>query len=73
MLITPTSERHFIMYEALRKGATVEEIHELTKIKTLFHRADEGTGGGRRKHLMESKGALPSDEALTQAKNGRIL
>ena len=26
MLITPTSERHFIMYEALRKGATVDEI-----------------------------------------------
>ena len=29
------------MYEALRKGATVEELHELTKIKTLFYRADE--------------------------------
>src|SRR5699024_5014633 len=25
MLITPSSERHFIMYEALRKGASVEE------------------------------------------------
>ena len=23
-LITPSSERHFVMYEALRKGATVE-------------------------------------------------
>ena len=31
MLHTPTSERHFIMYEALRKGATVEELYELTK------------------------------------------
>ena len=32
MLGTPTSERKFIMYEALRKGATVDEIFELTKI-----------------------------------------
>ena len=36
LLITPSSERHFVMYEALRKGATVEEIHELTKVKTWF-------------------------------------
>ena len=35
-LITPSSERHFLMYEALRKGATVEEIHEITKVKTYF-------------------------------------
>ena len=36
MLHIPTSERQFIMYEALRKGATVEELHELTKIKPYF-------------------------------------
>ena len=35
-LITPSSERHFLMYEALRKGATVEEIHEITKVKAYF-------------------------------------
>ena len=33
MLAYPTSERQFIMYEALRKGATVEELWSLTKIK----------------------------------------
>ena len=32
----PSSERYFLMYEALRKGATVEEIHELTKVKAYF-------------------------------------
>ena len=37
MLITPSSDRHFIMYEALRKGATVEEIYDLTKVKTLLY------------------------------------
>ena len=36
MLNQPTSERQFIMYEALRKGATVEELYELTKIKHYF-------------------------------------
>ena len=36
MLIYPTSERQFILYEALRKGADVEKLHELTKIKTWF-------------------------------------
>ena len=36
MLHLPSSERQFIMYEALRKGATVEELFELTKIKHYF-------------------------------------
>ncbi len=31
-----TSERQFIMYEALRKGATIDELYELTKIKHYF-------------------------------------
>ncbi len=31
-----TSERQFIMYEALRKGATIEEIQERTQIKAYF-------------------------------------
>ena len=36
MLVYPTSERQFVMYEALRKGATVEELCNLTKIKRWF-------------------------------------
>ena len=32
----PTSERQFIMYEALRKGADVEELYEKTYIKPWF-------------------------------------
>ncbi|MDY2958038.1 carbamoyl-phosphate synthase large subunit [Floccifex sp.] len=35
-LHVPTSHRQFVMYEALRKGATVEELHNLTKIKLYF-------------------------------------
>ena len=35
-LTYPTSERQFVMYEALRKGATIEELFELTQIKHYF-------------------------------------
>lgn len=36
MLAVPTSERQFILYEALRKGATIEDLHRLTHIKAWF-------------------------------------
>ena len=67
MLITPSSERHFIMYEAIRKGATNEEIHELTKVKNYFidqmrELVEEEEA------LMKSKGSLPTDEQLVSAK-----
>ena len=67
MLITPSSDRHFIMYEALRKGATIEEIYDLTKVKTYFieqmkELVDEEEA------LAAKKGALPADDALVAAK-----
>ncbi|MBQ8857207.1 MAG: carbamoyl-phosphate synthase large subunit [Lachnospiraceae bacterium] len=66
-LITASSERHFIMYEAIRKGATNEEIHELTKVKHYFidqmrELVEEEEA------LMQFKGGLPTDEALISAK-----
>jgi carbamoyl-phosphate synthase large subunit len=36
LLVLPTSERQFIMYEALRKGAAVDELYALTYIKPWF-------------------------------------
>jgi len=36
MLHEPTSERQFVMYEALRKGAAVETLFEMTHIKHWF-------------------------------------
>ena len=66
-LITPSSERHFLMYEALRKGATVDEIFEITKVKAYFIE--------QMKELVEEeeaitkyKGGLPTDEMLITAK-----
>lgn len=67
MLATPSSERHFIMYEALRKGATVDEIFERTKVKHYFIE--------QMKELVEEEealkanaGKLPEVEVLRQAK-----
>ncbi len=67
MLAHPSSDRHFIMYEALRKGATVDEIFDITKVKHYFVE--------QMKELVEEeealaahKGTLPSNEALTTAK-----
>ncbi len=67
LLIDVSSDRHFIMYEALRKGATIDEIHEITKVKHYFieqmkELVDE------EEELIRSKGSLPSDEALIRAK-----
>lgn len=66
-LITPSSERHFAMYEALRKGATVDEIYEITKIKTWFIEQMKELVE-EEEALLASKGQLPADEALIKAK-----
>ncbi|MDO9557856.1 MAG: carbamoyl-phosphate synthase large subunit [Coriobacteriia bacterium] len=36
MLAEPSSERQFIMYEALRKGADIDDLHRRTYIKRWF-------------------------------------
>ncbi len=62
----PTSERQFIIYEAMRKGATIDEIYELTKIKKYFLE--------QMKELVEEEEQLltgtgaPDEAALRQAK-----
>ncbi len=66
-LITPSSERHFIMYEALRKGATADEIHEITKVKHYFIEQMKELVE-EEEELLKSKGSLPADDLLIQAK-----
>ena len=67
LLITPSSERHFIMYEALRKGASVDEIFEITKVKTYFIEQMKELVE-EEEELLQSKGKLPSDDLLIKAK-----
>ncbi len=67
MLANPSSDRHFIMYEALRKGATVEEIFEITKVKRYFVEQMKELVE-EEEALAKSKGSLPSNDALISAK-----
>ena len=67
MLVTASSERHFVMYEALRKGATVEEIYEITKVKHWFIEQMKELVE-EEEALMANKGALPADDKLIAAK-----
>ena len=67
LLITPSSERHFIMYEALRKGASVDEIFEITKVKTYFIEQMKELVE-EEEELLKSKGKLPSNDLLIKAK-----
>lgn len=67
MLHIPTSERQFIMYEALRKGASAEELWALTKIKRYFIE--------QMKELVEEEeslkqlaGSVPTEPVLRKAK-----
>ncbi len=68
MLITPSSERHFIMYEAIRKGASIDEIHEITHVKKYFIEQMKELVDEEEALVKEFKGQVPSDEALTRAK-----
>ncbi len=63
----PSSERQFIIYEALRKGATVDEIYELTKIKHWFLEQTLQLVN-EEEELMKNKGKVPDEKALKQAK-----
>ncbi len=63
----PSSERHFIMYEALRKGASVDEIFELTHVKRYFIEQMKELVE-EEEALIANKGEVPSDEALIKAK-----
>ena len=66
-LVSPSSERHFIMYEALRKGATVDELHELTKVKKYFIEQMKELVE-EEEELLKSKGSVPAGDLILQAK-----
>jgi carbamoyl-phosphate synthase large subunit len=58
-LATPSSERQFMLYEALRKGATVEELHRRTAYQPLVSRTDAGTGGAGRGNSFAGQRTAP--------------
>ena len=66
-ILTPNSERHFQIYEALRKGVSVEVIHELTGIKNYFLQEMKELVE-EEQNLLSLRGSLPEDGILEQAK-----
>ena len=67
MLSVATSERQFMMYEALRKGSTVEELHRITYIKEWFIQQMKELVD-LEEQILQYKGRELPDELLTQAK-----
>jgi carbamoyl-phosphate synthase large subunit len=67
MLNEPTSERQFIMYEALRKGADVQKLYEKTYIKPWFINQMKELVELEEK-ILQYKGKTMPDELLIQAK-----
>ena len=67
LLRTPSSERYFQMYEALRKGATVDEIFDITWVKHYFVEQMKELVE-EEEALLQYKGTVPPAKALAQAK-----
>ena len=67
MLREPSSERQFIMYEALRKEADIEHLYKLTHIKPWFIQQMKELVDLEEK-ILTYKGKKLPDDLLTQAK-----
>jgi carbamoyl-phosphate synthase large subunit len=67
MLWNPTSERVFIIYEALRKGASISDLYRRTYIKPWFLEQMEELVELEEK-ILKHKGGMCPDDLLIQAK-----
>jgi carbamoyl-phosphate synthase large subunit len=67
LLAEPSSERQFILYEALRKGADIELLHKRTHIKAWFLEQMQQLVV-LEEQILKHRGSLPPDALLLQAK-----
>ena len=67
LLAYPTSERQFILYEALRKGASIEDLYRQTFIKPYFLQQMKELVD-LEEELLACKGQSLPDELLRRAK-----
>lgn len=67
MLTHPSSERQFIMYEALRKGADIDKLSSITFIKRWFIEQMKELVDQEEK-ILQHKGMMLPDEMLISAK-----
>jgi len=70
LLATPNSERHFQMYEALRKGATDEQIFRVTGVKGWFVQQMRELVEEEERILLHKGGFLPGDMLVQAKKDG---
>ena len=64
---TPCSTRQFMLYEAIRKGATIDELFEATKINKWFLTQMKELVE-LEEEILKYKGSLPPKDLLVQAK-----
>jgi carbamoyl-phosphate synthase large subunit len=67
LLTYPTSERQFVMYEALRKGASIQGLYEKTRIKHWFIQ-QMAELVALEEEILKYKGKKLPDKLLVQAK-----
>ena len=70
LLTEPSSERQFIMYEALRKGATISELYKKTYIKSWFIEQMKELVELEEKILTFKGKRLPDDLFIQAKKDG---
>jgi len=70
LLAEPSSERQFVMYEALRKGMTVEELYDLTYIGRWFIEQMKELVELEEEILKHKGGHLPDDLLVRAKKDG---
>ena len=70
LLAEPSSERQFIMYEAIRKGADLETLHQKTHIKAFFLGQMRELVALEQEILKHEGKALPDDLLKRAKKDG---
>ena len=67
MLRTPSSERYFQLYEAIRKGVPLEKLHDITYVKPYFLEQLKELVE-EEEALLKFMGSVPPDDMLVNAK-----
>jgi len=70
LLISPSSERQFIMYEALRKGAGIDQLSKITHIKKWFIEQMKELVDLEEEIIRHKGSKLPDDLLIKAKKDG---
>nr|WP_297705042.1 carbamoyl-phosphate synthase large subunit [uncultured Butyrivibrio sp.] len=68
LLKNASSERYFLMYEAMKKGVSVEELYDITKVKHYFLNEIKELVDEEMAMVSSFAGNVPSKDVLIKAK-----